>query len=57
VPGTSKSRGLLEEHAKRINEKLDEHHLSMAKLLGVTDKTTADALTATPGDRQLDAIP
>lgn len=57
MPGTSKSRGLLEEHAKRINEKLDEHHLSMAKLLGVTDKTTADALTATPGDRQLDAIP
>ena len=51
-----KQRQLFEEHAKRIDEKLDEHHLRMAKLLGATDKTTADALNATPGDRQLDAM-
>ncbi len=50
-----KQRLLLEEHAKFIDKKLDEHHLRMAKLLGVTDKATADTLNATPGDRQLDS--
>ncbi len=49
-----KQRALLLEHAKHIDEKLDEHHVRMAKLLGVTDPVTADALNATPGDRQLD---
>jgi len=50
-----KQRLLLEEHARHIDEKLDDHHLRMAKLFGVSDKDTADALDATPGDRQLDA--
>jgi hypothetical protein len=49
-----KQRLLLEEHAKHIDEKLEEHHLRMAKMLGVSDQVTADALNATPGDRQLD---
>jgi hypothetical protein len=49
-----KQRLLLEEHAKHIDEKLEEHHLRMAKMLGVSDHVTADALNATPGDRQLD---
>lgn len=46
-------RRLLEEHARRIDQKLDEHHLQMAKLLGVSDQPGHDALDATPGDRQL----
>jgi len=50
-----KQRLLLEEHAKLIDQKLDEHHLRMARLLGVADKATADTLNATPGDRQLDS--
>jgi hypothetical protein len=50
-----KQRLLLEEHARHIDEKLDDHHLRMAKLFGMSDKDTADALDATPGDRQLDA--
>jgi hypothetical protein len=48
-----KQRLLLEEHAHRIDQKLDEHHLRMAKLLGVSDPSTGAALDATPGDRQL----
>jgi hypothetical protein len=51
-----KQRLLFEAHAKHIDEKLSEHHLKMAKLLGVTDQPTADALNATPGDRQLDSM-
>ncbi|HTT87184.1 MAG TPA: hypothetical protein VMF60_07445 [Acidimicrobiales bacterium] len=50
-----KQRLLLEEHAKHIDQKLLEHHLKMAELLGVADKSTADTLNATPGDRALDS--
>ncbi len=45
---------VLLEHASTSTRKLDEHHLQMAKLLGVTDQVTADAPNATPGHRQLD---
>ena len=51
-----KQRLLFEEHAKRIDEKLDAHHLRMAKLLGVSDAATSDALNSTAGDRQLDSM-
>lgn len=51
-----KQRQLLEEHARHIDEKLDAHHARMAKLLGVSDPATADALNATAGDRQLDSM-
>ncbi|HEX3842324.1 MAG TPA: hypothetical protein VHU85_16145 [Acidimicrobiales bacterium] len=50
-----KQRQLFEEHAQHIDEKLHEHQLSMAKLLGVDSKAAADALNATPGDRQFDS--
>ena len=49
-----RQRQLFEAHAARIDKKLEEHHLKMASLLGVTDTTTGDALGATPGDRSLD---
>ena len=51
-----RERQLLEEHARQIDAKLDAHHLRMAKLLGVTDQPTADALNSTAGDRQLDSM-
>jgi hypothetical protein len=47
-----KSHKTLEKH--RIM--LEEHHAKMAHLLGVTSPEVADALNATPGDRQLDDI-
>ena len=40
----------LEEHKKSIDKKLEAHHLSMAKLLGVPNQ----AVDATPADRGLD---
>jgi lysylphosphatidylglycerol synthetase-like protein (DUF2156 family) len=40
----------LQEHEKRIDDKLEAHHLSMTKLLGVTNQ----AVDATPADRSLD---
>jgi hypothetical protein len=40
----------LEEHEKRIDGRLEEHHLKMAKLLGVSTQ----AVDATPADRSLD---
>jgi hypothetical protein len=49
-----KQRLLLEEHSRHVDTLLNEHHLKMASLLGVGDKTTGDVLNATPGDRQLD---
>ena len=49
-----KQKELFDLHAQHIDEKLHEHQLSVAKLLGISNKATADALNATPGDRQLD---
>lgn len=49
-----KQKELFDRHAQHIDDKLHEHQLSVAKLLGISDKATADALNATPGDRQLD---
>jgi hypothetical protein len=40
----------LEEHEKKIDSRLEEHHLKMAKLLGVSTQ----AVDATPADRSLD---
>jgi hypothetical protein len=40
----------LEAHEKKIDQKLEAHHLSMAKLLGVENQ----AVNATPADRSLD---
>jgi|GEM_PF-2163957 len=49
-----RQRALFEDHAKKIDEKLEANHLKMAKLLGVDDQVTSDALSATPGDRSFD---
>jgi hypothetical protein len=49
-----KQKELFDLHAQHIDEKLREHQLSVAKLLGISNKATAIALNATPGDRQLD---
>ncbi|HXA31721.1 MAG TPA: hypothetical protein VNV87_05650 [Acidimicrobiales bacterium] len=49
-----KQKELFDRHARHIDEKLHQHQLSVAKLLGISDQATADALNATPGDRQLD---
>lgn len=49
-----RQKELLDAHAVEIDKKLEEHHLKMASLLGVSDKVTGDALGATPGDRSLD---
>ena len=43
----------LEEHERRIDSRLEEHHLKMAKLLGVASQ----AVDATPADRSLDDEP
>ena len=40
----------LEQHEKKIDQKLEAHHLSMTKLLGVS----TSAVDATPADRSLD---
>ncbi len=40
----------LEEHEKRIDDKLEVHHARMAELLGVATQ----AVDATPADRSLD---
>jgi hypothetical protein len=40
----------LQEHEKRIDAKLESHHLKMATLLGVANQ----AVDATPADRSLD---
>ena len=40
----------LQEHEKRIDDKLEAHRLSMTKLLGVASQ----AVDATPADRSLD---
>jgi hypothetical protein len=50
-----KQKELFDRHAQHIDEKLHEHQLSVAKLLGVSNPAAADALNATPGDRQLNA--
>jgi hypothetical protein len=49
-----RQKELFEQHAAHVDQRLHEHELSMAKLLGVTLPATADTLDATPGDRQLD---
>jgi hypothetical protein len=43
-------RQLLEAHEKKIDQKLEEHHLKMAELLRVSTQ----AVDATPADRSLD---
>lgn len=49
-----RQRKLFEEHASKIDQKLEANHFRMAKLLGVDDAATGTALNATPGDRSLD---
>jgi hypothetical protein len=49
-----RQRALFEDHAKKIDEKLEANHLKMAKLLGVDDQVTSDAVGATPSDRSFD---
>ena len=49
-----KQKELFDQHAQHIDEKLREHQLSMAKLLGVNAADASTALNATPSDRQLD---
>jgi hypothetical protein len=45
-------RHQLEEHEKRLDAKLADNHLKMAKLLGVATQ----AVDATPGDRSIDDV-
>jgi hypothetical protein len=49
-----RQKELFEAHAATIDKKLDEHHLRMAKLLGVDEAASADILSATPADRSLE---